>query len=107
VDSSTGAAGFWLRLSTPLLLAASLAGLAAWDLAAFARRLLRAAPEDDVRGLERKHLARLGVVALAGLALCLAALYLPAKVSFGWALVLVLVGVWGAGRVVGWLLRNG
>ena len=100
------AAGFWLHLSTPLLLAASLAGLLAWDLAAFSQRLRLAAPEDDVTGLERKHLLHLFVLTLAGLALCLGALHLPAKVTFGWALLLVLVGVWGAGRVVNWLVRN-
>jgi len=89
------AAGFWLRLSTSFLLAAALAGLLAWDLAAFAQRLRLAAPQDDVTSLERSHLVRLSVVALAGLVLCLGALYLPAKISFGWSLLLVLVGVWG------------
>jgi hypothetical protein len=101
------AAGFWLHLSTPLLLAASLAGLCAWDLTALAQRLRRAAKDDDLAGLERKHLARLALVSVAGLALCLGALYLPARLSFGWALLLVLVGVWGAGRVVNWLVRSG
>jgi len=60
-----------------------------------------------VTGLERRHLLLLLLVALVGLVLCLGALYLPAKVSFGWSLLLVLLGVWGIGRVINWLLRNG
>lgn len=100
------AAGFWLQLSTPLLLAASLAGLAAWDLAAFDHRLGRAAPGDDVKGLERSHLLRLVGLAGAGLVLSLAALYLPARISFGWALLLVVLGMWGVGRLVGWMGRG-
>jgi len=101
------AAGFWLRLSTGLLLTSALAGFLSWDLTSFAQRLRLAAPEDDVAGLERRHLLRLFLVALAGMILCLGALYLPAKVSFGWSLLLVLLGVWGIGRVVNWLMRNG
>jgi hypothetical protein len=97
----------WLRLSTGLLLAGAIAGFLSWDLTSFSQRLRLSAPDDDVTGLERKHLLRLLVVALAGLVLYLGALYLQAKASFGWSLLLVLLGVWGIGRVVNWLLRNG
>jgi len=101
------AAGFWLHLSTGLLLAGAMVGFLSWDLTSFSQRLHLSAPDDDVTDLERKHLLRLFVVALAGLVLCLGALVLPAKASFGWSLLLVLLGVWGIGRVVNWLLRNG
>jgi hypothetical protein len=69
--------------------------------------LFLSALDDDVTGLDRRHLLRLLLVALAGLVICLDALYLPARVSFGWSLLLVLLGVWGIGRMVNWLLRNG
>jgi hypothetical protein len=54
-----------------------------------------------VTGLDRRHLHRLLLVAVVGLFLCLGALYLPAKVSFGWSLLLVLMGVgdWESGEL--------
>jgi hypothetical protein len=101
------AAGFWLRLSTGLLLVGATAGFLSWDLTSFSQRLLLSAPEDDVAGLERRHILRLFLATVAGLFLSLGALFLPAKISFGWSLLLVLLSVLGIGRVMNWLMRNG
>ena len=101
------AAGFWLHLSTGLLLTSTLAGFLSWDLTGFSQRLRLSAPEDDVAYLERRHFLHLSLVTVVGLILCLGVLYLPAKVSFCWSLLLVLLGVWGIGRLVNWLLKNG
>lgn len=49
----------WMLLGTP-------GGSIGWDLSDFARRVSYAAPTDDIRLMERCHLARVGVVAALG-----------------------------------------
>lgn len=62
------AAGFgvWQEFSLRWVFLGALGGLLGWDFSDFARRLRYAAPHEDIADLERKHLARAGIVALAG-----------------------------------------
>jgi hypothetical protein len=104
-----GAAGIgaWLGLS-PILMAFSVLGsLLAWDLADFSRRLHSAAPEDDLRKLENKHLVRLGILGTTGLPLSLVAMYLHLQISFGWMFLLALAVVLGMMQLVKRLRRDG
>src|SRR5215510_15563483 len=55
--------GVWNSLATVWMLLGALGGLLGWDLSDFARRLSYAASTDDVVGMERRHLARVGIVA--------------------------------------------
>src|SRR3970040_2015722 len=66
--------GVWREFPTMWMLLGALGGLLGWDLSDFARRLGYAAPTDDVQGMERRHLARVGVVAALGLGLALLSL---------------------------------
>ena len=107
-------AGFLLRSSMFLtgrgrvtwLISAALLALLAWDLGDFADRLRLAAIGDDVAGIERRHYLRLAAVTLTGAALMAAALNLRVQFSFEWSVILVLLGIWGIGRVVRWLLQR-
>lgn len=79
----------------PLLLALTFA-LAAWDLDHFSRRLALAAKQDDIAGLERNHLSRLGLVLLVGVALSLAAIVARGlSLSFEISGGLALLAAWG------------
>jgi hypothetical protein len=97
-----GAAGIgvWIGLS-PILMAFSVLGsLSAWELADFSRRLGSAAPGDDLRKLEKKHLIRLVSLVVVGLALILAALVLHLRISFGWVFLLTVAAVLGMVQLV-------
>jgi hypothetical protein len=61
--------GVWNGFTTIWMLFGALGGLLGWDLSDFARRLSYAAPTDEIRGMERRHLTRVGVVASLGLGL--------------------------------------
>ncbi len=88
-------AGVWVGLP-PILMGVSVLGsLMAWDLADFSCRLKGAAPEDDLRNLEKTHLVRLTGLASAGLILILAALLIHLRISFGWMALLVLAAILG------------
>lgn len=71
---AAAAYGLWIGLALGWMALGALGSLLAWDLAEFARRLQDAAPTDDVIGMERRHLARVGLVALFGGTLALIAL---------------------------------
>jgi hypothetical protein len=104
-----GAAGLgvWIGLSPVLMAISVLASLLAWDLADFYRRLRRAAPEDDLRSLERLHLLRLAGLAGTSLVLILAALLIHLQISFGWLFLLALVAIFGILQLVRRLRQGG
>jgi len=62
----SAAYGLWVEISFGWMMFAAVGGLLAWDLADFSQRLSYAAPSDDVAGMERRHLARVGIVAVLG-----------------------------------------
>jgi len=96
-----GAFGVWREFPTIWMLLGALGGLLGWDLSDFARRLSYAAPTDDVRGMERSHLARVGVVAALGLGLALLSLFIHVRrLAFEVAVGLVLLAVMGLTRLV-------
>lgn len=100
IFTGASALGVWVGLS-PFLLAISVLGsLLAWDLADFSRRLRRAAPEDNLRLLEKQHLMRLAGVGGLSLALTLAALIVHLQISFGWLLLLAIVAILGLLQLV-------
>ena len=102
----TAALGLFLDLSVPFLSSAALFALLSWDLADFFIRLQESSPEDDTASLEKRHLLRLGVLALAGGGLSAIALTLRLKPSFEWLVILMFFAVWGIGRMVDRLLKK-
>jgi hypothetical protein len=99
--------GVWIRLN-PILMAFSVfASLLAWDLSDFSHRLRRAALEDDVSTLEKKHLVRLASLGIMGLALMLAALVMHMKISFEWVFLLTVAAVAGMMQLVNRIRRGG
>jgi hypothetical protein len=97
----SAAYGVWNDLPTIWMLLGALGGLLGWDLSDFARRLSYAAPTDDVQGLERRHLARVGVVAALGFGLAMLSLVIQVRrLAFEVAVGLVLLAALGLTRLV-------
>lgn len=93
--------GVWVEFPTMWMLLGALGGLLGWDLSDFARRLSYAASTDDVVGMERRHLARVGIVATLGFGLALLSLYIRInRLAFEVAVLLVLLAVLGLTRLV-------
>lgn len=99
--------GLWFDLSPGWMISGALGGLMAWDLADFKRRLRFVPAGDDIRGLERRHLARLTIVAVAGAILASIAIYARVGFTFEWGIVLTLIAVLGLTQLVAWLRRGG
>jgi hypothetical protein len=93
--------GVWQGFATVWMLLGALGGLLGWDLSDFARRLSYAAPMDDTRGMERRHLERVGIVAALGFGLALLSLYVHInRLAFEVAVGLVLLAAFGLTRLV-------
>ena len=93
--------GVWNELTTAWMMLGALGGLLGWDLSDFARRLGYAAPTDDIRGMEYRHLARVGVVALLGFGLAwLSVVIRIERLPFEIAVGLVLLAALGLTRLV-------
>jgi hypothetical protein len=92
--------GLWLNLLLGGMLAGALGALVAWDLSDFLRRLSSVIPEDEVSGLERRHLIRLAIVTAAGLAFSLVGMFVRLRLSFEWAAFLAILSALGVNLLV-------
>ena len=98
--------GLWIELSPGWMISGALGGLLAWDLTEFMRRLRFAARTDDLRGLERRHLARVTIVALIGVALASIPMLVRLEFTFEWVVLLTLIAALGVTQLVAWLRRG-
>lgn len=97
----TAAYGVWREFPTVWMLLGAVGGLLAWDLSDFARRLSYAAPMDDTRGMERRHLERVAIVATLGVGLALLSVFIRVqRLAFEVAVGLVLLAALGLTRLV-------
>lgn len=93
--------GVWREFPTVWMLLGAVGGLLGWDLSDFARRLSYAAPMDDTRSMERRHLERAGIVAALGVGLALLSIYIRInRLAFEVAVGLLLLAVLGLTRLV-------
>ena len=93
--------GVWNQFTTIWMLLGALGGLLGWDLSDFAMRLSYASPADDIQGMERRHLERVGVVAVLGFGIALLSVYIHIKrLAFEVAVGLVLLAALGLTRLV-------
>ena len=93
--------GVWNSLTTVWMLLGALGGLLGWDLSDFLRRLRFAARTDDIRGMERRHLIRIGIVAALGLGLAWLSVVIQInRLAFEVAVGLVLLAALGLTRLV-------
>lgn len=99
--------GLWIDLSPGWMIAGALGALLAWDLTDFMRRLRYAPLMDDLRALERRHLARLAIVAVIGVLLASIPMLVRLEFTFEWIMLLTLVAVLGVTQLVSWLRRGG
>jgi hypothetical protein len=98
--------GLWIEISFGWMMFAAVGGLLAWDLADFSRRLSYAAPTDDVIGMKRRHLARVGIVAVLGGLLGLIVFVVRIRLPFEVVVGLVILTVLGLTRLITTLRRD-
>ena len=99
------ALGLWFGFTPGWMFAGGVFALVAWDMTDFRLRLRGMADDDDTRGLERRHLARISLLAFIGLAFASVAMLVRVQFTFEWSALLVIVALLGLGQLVGWFRR--
>jgi hypothetical protein len=100
------AVGLLYEVPSGLMLLATVASLAAWDLDRFSQRLKSKPVDAGTAHLERLHLKRLLIVCLLGLLLAGSALLIRFRLSFGLAVLIALLVVISLTRVTGSLRKS-
>lgn len=99
------ATGLWFGLTPGWMFAGAIFALAAWDLTDFRDRLRFVAADDNARGMERRHLARISWLVLVGMALASITMILQVRFTIEWGALLVVVILIGLGQLVNWLRK--
>jgi hypothetical protein len=105
VFTIAAAFGLWFGFIPGWLFAGGIFALFAWDMTDFRQRLILMAKSDDTRGIERRHLLRISLLAFIGLFLASVTMLVRVQFTFEWGALLVFVALLGLGQLVGWLKR--
>lgn len=97
--------GLWFGFVPGWLFAGGIFALFAWDMTDFRQRLLGMASDDNTHWIERRHLARVSLLSLVGMALASITMLLRVQFTFEWSVLLVIVALLGLGQLVGWFRR--
>ena len=100
------ALGLWFGFTPGWMFSSSIFALFAWDMTDFRRRMRYMAADDNMRGMERRHIARVSLLSLAGLFLASITMLVRVQFTFEWGALLVLVILLGLSQLVGWFRRQ-
>ena len=89
-----------------LLLLGGIATLAAWDLDGFYRQLSEATLVMGEESIVKAHMQQLALVAGLSLFVGMAALLVQVNLAFGMAVLLAFLAIWGAGLILGQLVKR-
>lgn len=98
--------GLWFGFTPGWMFCSAIFALFAWDMTDFRRRMRFIAADDNMRGMERRHIARVSLLSLAGLSLASVAMLVRVQFTFEWGALLVLVILLGLSQVVAWFRRQ-
>jgi len=87
------------------LFAGGIFALFAWDMTEFRQRLVLMGKNENTRGVERRHLLRVSLLALAGMTLASIAMLLQWQFTVEWGAFLALVILLGLGQLTGWFRK--
>ncbi len=100
------ALGLWFGFTPGWMFSSSIFALFAWDMTDFRRRIRSMAVDDNLLGMERRHIARVSLLSFAGLLLASVTMLVRVQFTFEWGALLVLVVLLGLSQLVGWFRRQ-
>lgn len=102
------ALGLWLLNFSPgWMFAGAIGGLLAFDLTRFWNRVRLIDADVEWRGLERRHLVRISILAILGFGLASVAMLLKLQFNFEWALLSAIIAVFGMIQLAVWFRKRG
>ncbi|HLA87621.1 MAG TPA: hypothetical protein VJL10_06350 [Anaerolineales bacterium] len=97
--------GLWFDFIVGWMLSGAIFALFAWDMTDFRQKLKSMTSREDIKGMERRHIARLYMLALAGLILTSIMMSMRAQFSYAWNVLLGFVILLGLLQLFVWFRR--
>ena len=97
--------GLWFDFIVGWMLSSAIFALFAWDMSDFRQKLKSMTSREDIKGMERRHIARLYLLALAGLILTSIMMSMRAQFSYAWNVLLGFVILLGLLQLLVWFRR--
>jgi hypothetical protein len=97
--------GLWFGFSMEWFFSGVIFALFAWDMSDFRSHTRAVAIDDNLRGMERRHLARISLLSLTGLSLVSIVMLVRRQFTIEWGILLVIVILFGIVQLVGWFRR--
>ncbi len=97
--------GLWFNFIIGWMFSGMIFVLFAWNLTEFQRKLKFALPRDDIKAMIRRHLARISLLALAGLLLASLLMALRGQIPSEWGPFMLGVFLLSLFQLIGWFRR--
>lgn len=94
--------GLWFDFIIGWMLSGAIYSLFAWGMTDFRQKLKFATSREDIKGMERRHIARLYMLSSAGLILASIMMSMRAQFSFEWGVLLGFVILLGLLQLLVW-----
>jgi len=95
--------GLWLNLTVGWMFGGAIFALLAWDMDEFQLKLNDMPAGEDLKGMARRHLARVSLLTMVGLLVATLLMSLRGQAPLGWKFFLSGVTVLGLSQIIGWL----
>ena len=97
--------GLWFNFIAGRMFSGAIFALFAWDLTEFQRKMKFTPMREDIHGMERRHLARISFLALAGMLLASYFMFRRVQLTFDWGMLNLMVVMLGLLQVIAWVRR--
>jgi len=97
--------GLWFGFVPGWMFASAIFALFAWDLFDFRSRTRSMVQDDNTRGIERRHLARISLLSFAGLLFASGAMLLRGKFNYEWGGFLAVIVLFGLTQLARWIKK--
>lgn len=99
--------GLWFGFSPGWMFSGAIFALFAWDMTEFRLRMRSMVRDAAMRGMERRHLARVSLLSLAGLFAVSIVMFVRGQFTFEWGALLVIAILLGLSQLAGWFGKQG
>jgi hypothetical protein len=95
--------GLWFGFSMEWFYSGVIFALFAWDMSDFRNRIRTIFVDDNLRRMERRHLARISLLSLTGLSLVSIVMLVSRQFTFEWGVLLAVVALLGLSQLIVWV----
>lgn len=97
--------GLWFNFIAGWMFSGMIFALIAWDLTEFQKKMIFMPAREDVKGMQRRHLARVSFLALSGMLIASYFMFRREQLTYDWGLMNLIVLGLGLLQVAAWLRR--